>query len=121
MEEQAPKRKAKDNPWYRLATLNGEPSSRDDEVAAKNRVVWNRWMASRLSEGCKATLLEKGWTSEELTPFTGDELRDIETSTGLLMSENETSFSDEMTTRQGRPHRPFLVSYLGLHQANLPV
>ena len=89
MEEQAPKRKAKDNPWYRLATLNGEPSSRDDEVAAKNRVVWNRWMASRLSEGFKATLLEKGWTSEELTPFTGDELRDIETSTGLLMSEND--------------------------------
>jgi hypothetical protein len=37
LEERAPKRKAKDNPWYRLATLHGQSSHRDHEIAAKNR------------------------------------------------------------------------------------
>jgi hypothetical protein len=36
VEEQAPKRKARDNPWYRLATLHGEQArhepSRQDKV-----------------------------------------------------------------------------------------
>ena len=44
-EERKPKRKAGDNPWYRLATLHGEPSEPDDEIAARNRLTWNRWMA----------------------------------------------------------------------------
>jgi hypothetical protein len=30
-EETKPKRKAKDNPWYRLATPHGEQSERDDD------------------------------------------------------------------------------------------
>jgi hypothetical protein len=49
-EETKPKRKAKDNPWYQLATLHGEPAALDDEVAAKNRLTWNRWMARRISD-----------------------------------------------------------------------
>jgi hypothetical protein len=36
---------AKDNPWYRLATLDGEPAPLHDERVAKNRETWNRWMA----------------------------------------------------------------------------
>jgi uncharacterized protein YjbI with pentapeptide repeats len=77
------KRWAKNNPWYRLATLHGQPSDRDDEIAVKNRVTWNRWMARKLPADLKATLLEKGWTSEELTNFTDDELRAIKDKAGL--------------------------------------
>jgi len=47
-------RRANDNPWYCLATLNGEqqewahidlPNVWDEDLAGKNRVSWNRWMA----------------------------------------------------------------------------
>src|ERR1700722_5697642 len=75
VEERAPKRKAKDNPWYWLATLHGQPSHSDDEIAAKNRVTWNRWMASRLPDSHKTALLKKGWTTEELTPLTHNDLK----------------------------------------------
>jgi hypothetical protein len=86
VEEQAPKRKAKDNPWYRLATLHGEPSSADDEIGAKNRISWNRWMAANLSADLKTTLSNavfKDWTVEERSPFTDDELQAVKASTGL--------------------------------------
>ena len=57
-EETKPKRKAKDNPWYRLATLHGEPSKHNHEIAMKKRVSWNRWMASRISDELKIALRE---------------------------------------------------------------
>jgi hypothetical protein len=44
-EETKPKRAAK--AWYKLATFHGVPEGSYDEIAAKNRVTWNRWMASR--------------------------------------------------------------------------
>ena len=77
-EETKPKRKAKDNPWYKLATFHGEPKDADDEVAVKNRVTWNRWMASRIPDDLRAALLEKGHhTPEELKPFPEDEFQKI--------------------------------------------
>ena len=36
-----------DNPWYRLATLYGQPSNPGDDRADKNRMAWNRYMAAR--------------------------------------------------------------------------
>src|SRR5689334_19187602 len=63
-EETKPKRKAKDNPWYKLATFHGEPKDADDEVATKNRVTWNRWMASRISDDLRAVLRKRGWSEE---------------------------------------------------------
>jgi uncharacterized protein YjbI with pentapeptide repeats len=83
-----PRRKAKDNPWYRLATLHGEPSRASDEIAGKNRATWNRWMASRLSDDVRASLLE------ELTPFPDDELRSIEATIGSSLSADLIDFSD---------------------------
>ena len=77
-EETKPKRQAKDNPWYRLATLHGEPSGSHDEIAQKNRVTWNRWMASRVSDDLKTALREKGWSDDELKPFSEDERQSIE-------------------------------------------
>ena len=46
----------------------------DDEVATKNRVTWNRWMAPRIPDDLKAVLLKKGYTLHELTPFPDDKL-----------------------------------------------
>jgi hypothetical protein len=77
-EETKPKRKAKDNPWYLLATFHGEPRHFRDEVAVKNRVTWNRWMAPWISDDLRAVLLEKGYTLEELTPFPDDKLPTID-------------------------------------------
>jgi hypothetical protein len=70
-EETKPKRKAKDNPWYRLATLHGEPSGRYDEIAKKNRVTWNRWMAARISDQLKPDLREKRWLDDEVAMCRG--------------------------------------------------
>jgi len=82
--EAKPKRKAKDNPWYRLATRHGEPSKSDDEIAIKNRETWNRWMASLLSDELRTDLIKSGrWTCKELTPFPEAELRSIEAQVGL--------------------------------------
>ena len=106
MEETAPKRKAKDNPWYRLATLHGQPSWAGDEVAVKNRVTWNRWMASRLSDTHKTALLKKGQPSEELTPFTNDEWRAITDSMGL----SEFDFGSPVDFSNTEFEAPFYAS-----------
>jgi uncharacterized protein YjbI with pentapeptide repeats len=66
---------ANENPWYWLATVYGEQeegeacyySNRD--LAAKNRIAWNRWMAPALSEARKEELIAKGFAEAELTPF----------------------------------------------------
>jgi hypothetical protein len=108
--ETKPKRKAKDNPWYRLATLHGEPSEPHDEIAARNRLTWNRWMAPRISDDLRADLLKKvppamrwallpiqqhlGWTDEELTPFSEDERRSIADQIGSPFEGEEVDFSN---------------------------
>jgi hypothetical protein len=61
--------KPDDNTWYCLATLHGT-SFDNDEVRAKNRLYWNRFMAPRISDRLKQHLIErKSHSSEELTPF----------------------------------------------------
>jgi hypothetical protein len=71
-----PKIKPDNNPWYLLATLYGEPSDGDAELQARNRMAWNRCMASEIGEELRANLLETGrHSAEELTPFLQDELQ----------------------------------------------
>jgi pentapeptide repeat protein len=78
-----PRRKAKDNPWYRLATFHGEPARANDGRTAQNRAIWNRWIAPRLTDDLRAALLKKGHTAEELTPFSQDESRTIRSQVGF--------------------------------------
>src|SRR6476646_4060550 len=92
-EETKPKRKAKENPWYKLATFHGEPKDADDEVAVKNRVTWNRWMARLISDDLRAALLEKGHTPEELEPLPEDKLQKIGSQLGIN-ADAEIDFSD---------------------------
>jgi hypothetical protein len=71
--------KAEDNPWYLLATLYGVPEFRDDELKNKNRDAWNRYFAGNLDEETRARLIyEKRHPAEELTPFSSDELQEVE-------------------------------------------
>ncbi|MGB8898393.1 MAG: pentapeptide repeat-containing protein, partial [Methylocella sp.] len=75
-----PKIKAEDNPWHLLATLYGVPTSWDVELRAKNRVAWNRYFAANLDEETRTKLVEeKRHLAEELTPFSPDELREVQT------------------------------------------
>jgi len=67
-------KRANDNPWYCLATLYGEqaaePSPREwnKELAARNRVAWNRWMSEALSDEQRASLAGHGFPESELVP-----------------------------------------------------
>jgi len=66
-------RRANDNPWYCLATLHGEQPAQEDwdkDLAAKNRMAWNRWMAGVLSDEQRADLVKKGFSEAELVPLT---------------------------------------------------
>jgi uncharacterized protein YjbI with pentapeptide repeats len=79
-EPKPPKIKAEDNPWYLLATLYGVPNRGDDELQAKNRAAWNRYFSAELDEKTRAQLIEeKRHPAQELTPFSLDELREVET------------------------------------------
>jgi uncharacterized protein YjbI with pentapeptide repeats len=90
--ETKPKQNARDNPWYMLAIFHGEPAT--SEIAAKNRVTWNRWAAPKMSNEHQASLLEMGqYTLEELTPLPEEELRSIESQLGIDR-EDFTDFSD---------------------------
>jgi hypothetical protein len=63
-----------------LATLYGQPADlNDNELHAKNRVMWNRYMASHIDEKLKDYLIKrKSHSTEELTPFAEYELRNVE-------------------------------------------
>jgi hypothetical protein len=77
-EENAPKKKAEDNPWYLLATLYGVPQFDNYELQAKNRVAWNRYFAANLDEETRTKLIEeKRHSAEELTPFSPEQLEDL--------------------------------------------
>ena len=72
--------RAEDNPWYLLATLYGQPTARDDELAKRNRVAWNRYMASAIRDELKSDLIKAGrHLTEELTPFSEKELQAVQT------------------------------------------
>ncbi len=78
-EPKPPKIKAEDNPWYLLATLYGAPDWNDDELQTKNRIAWNRYCAANLDEETRKRLIkEKRHTEEELTPFSPEELQEVE-------------------------------------------
>ena len=49
---------ASKNPWYVLATINGEQTDEgwNEEVAAKNRRIWNGWSCGHLPKAKRAEL-----------------------------------------------------------------
>lgn len=66
-------RPAEDNPWYLLATLHGVPDGQDKERRqARNRVVWNRYYASRWTDKDREWLTGRV-AAEELKPFDDQE------------------------------------------------
>jgi uncharacterized protein YjbI with pentapeptide repeats len=76
--ERSLKTKAKDNPWYLLATLYGEPTSSEDfALQARNRRAWNRYMSRWLKEEHRS-LLTDPHISEETTEFSTEELADVQ-------------------------------------------
>ena len=65
-----------DNSLYLLATLYGQPSNPDDDLAAQNRVAWNRYMAAEIGDELRSNLTKTGqYSAEELTPFSPQELQ----------------------------------------------
>jgi Pentapeptide repeats (9 copies) len=68
-------RPANDNRWYCLATLYGEQpvDTFDDELASKNCLAWNRWIATALSDEERASLVRNGFPESELAPFSSQE------------------------------------------------
>jgi hypothetical protein len=67
-------RPANESPWYCLATLYGEQSGKqDDDLAKRNRIAWNRWVAGALTEDKRKALIEKGFPAAELRPLSDAE------------------------------------------------
>ena len=62
------KRKAEDCDWYLLASIYGEPEQ-DDYDHAKNRVSWNRFVSTYLTDERRTALREQGFPESELNPF----------------------------------------------------
>jgi uncharacterized protein YjbI with pentapeptide repeats len=93
-EEAKHRGKAADNAWYKLATLHGLPGEKDGEIKRKNRVTWNRWVAQELPDDIKTTLLQNGWTEEELTPFSTDERRTIAAKIAIPLDAVKADFSN---------------------------
>jgi uncharacterized protein YjbI with pentapeptide repeats len=83
---------ARDNPWYRLATLHGEPATARDERAAKNCETWNRWMAPRLSDAGRGALRQR--TGLDHTPFSEAEQRLFDEQVGSSLDDGPIDFSN---------------------------
>jgi uncharacterized protein YjbI with pentapeptide repeats len=74
-----PEIKAKDNQWYLLATLYGQPEEDDEDLQARNRTVWNRYMVTMLTDKQRALWIEEGLlNATDITPFSPEELSDVE-------------------------------------------
>jgi uncharacterized protein YjbI with pentapeptide repeats len=89
---------ANDNPWYCLATLYGEQAATgalDKQLAAKNRMAWNRWFAVTLSDDERARLLKNGFPEPELIPLSPSE------SSGFC-----DAFLSRRSHAQGLPPKP---------------
>lgn len=79
-DDQIEMRPANENPWYVLATYHGEQTGDelDKDLHAKNREVWNRWMAAALSDEDRQELInEERATAAELKPFSPEERREL--------------------------------------------
>ncbi|MEQ8710552.1 MAG: hypothetical protein RIC36_16325 [Rhodospirillales bacterium] len=75
-DDQIEMRPANENPWYVLATYYGEQTGDriDEDLHAKNREIWNRWMAAALSDEVRQKLIdEKRATVAEMKPFSAEE------------------------------------------------
>jgi uncharacterized protein YjbI with pentapeptide repeats len=67
---------ANDNPWYCLATMYDElPAQERDVLVVKNRLAWNRWIATGLSDEGRASLVKNGFPEPELAPLSPEEER----------------------------------------------
>jgi hypothetical protein len=65
---------ANDNPWYCLATMHGEQAAEfDEELASKNRLAWNRWISTDLSDEERASLVKNGFPEPQLAPMSPEE------------------------------------------------
>jgi len=74
------KKRAEGSPRYLLATLYGEPRNSSDERWARKLCDWNRYFAAELdNKTCARLIVEKRHTEEELTAFSQEELKNIET------------------------------------------
>jgi Pentapeptide repeats (9 copies) len=62
-----------------LATLYGQPNMSDRELLIRNRVAWNRCMASNLGDETRDRLINERYPAEELKPFSEEERQGIET------------------------------------------
>src|SRR5215472_9737716 len=59
--------------------LYEQPDEKDEKLQGRNRLAWNRCIASKLSEKLKATLIQAGrYSAAELTPFLEEELQAVE-------------------------------------------
>ena len=79
-DDQIELRPANENPWYVLATYYGEQTGDriDEDLHAKNRGVWNRWMAAALSHENRQKLIDEGRaTKAELTSISAEERREL--------------------------------------------
>src|ERR1700743_3580661 len=72
-------RRANDNPWYCLATMHGEQpiDEWDDDLADKNRLAWNRWIATALPDPERLKLPKSGFPESDLTPLAPEEKLDF--------------------------------------------
>lgn len=61
------------NPFYLLATLFGEPESRDEVTKARNRRAWNRFYAGLLASSEREACIERGVPAEDLKPYSQEE------------------------------------------------
>jgi hypothetical protein len=119
MAQKPPKRKAEECPWYLLATLYGVPESRGDPVREKNRIVWNRFMAARLSKKDRAALIQSGRCREEdLTAFTPVEISAIEEA---FAARRQPSISVQFPQWKGDQPQPRSRDRMGSPQAKIPV
>ena len=68
-------RPANENPWYCLATLHGEQPVDGwySELTSKNRLAWNRWIATGISAEEREFLVSTGFPAAELKPLLKDE------------------------------------------------
>ncbi len=79
-DDQIKLRPANENPWYVLATYHGEQTGDefDEDLHAKNRDIWNRWMAAALSDEDRQKLIdEERATAAELKPFSAEQRREL--------------------------------------------
>lgn len=79
-DDQIELRPANENPWYVLATYHGEQTGDefDEDLHAKNRKVWNRWVAAAMSGIDRRKLIDDGRaTAAELKPFSPEERREL--------------------------------------------